>query len=178
MPYIDLQSALGASISGGCSLRRLSLDLKWRLDLLPVNDNIRRGGRQHLETVTQPLLMLGRLRLDFDPQRVEFWVVVKMPPQPWHPIEDDSPFGFGRNGEKGVRARRQLLAFDKRVVTECDVSRLVGSGAPETVVWHELAPDLPFVDLWSAVCDRDLQRSDLLTDFAAWAGPGRHGQSS
>src|SRR5499427_6126279 len=121
--------------------------------------------------------MLGRLRLDFDPQRIEFGVVVKMPPQAWRPVEDDSPFGFSRNGEQGVRARRQLLAFDKNVATEGDVSRLVGSGAPEAVVWHELAPDLPFVDLRAAVCDRDLQRSDLLSDFSAWAGPGRHSQS-
>src|SRR5262249_44030662 len=121
--------------------------------------------------------MLCRLRLDFDPQRIEFGVVVKMPPQPWHLIEDDSPFGFGRNSEKGVRARRQLLAFDKHVATEGDVSRLVGSGTPEPIVWDELAPDLPFVDLREAVCDRYLQRSDLLSDFAAGARPGRHGQS-
>src|SRR5215475_9948762 len=102
LPYAQSQIDPGASISGGCSFRRLGLDLKWRLDLLPVDDHIRRGGREHLEIVTQPLLMLGRLRLDFDPQRIEFGVVVKMPPQPWHPIEDDSPFGFGRNGEKGT----------------------------------------------------------------------------
>src|SRR5215813_15463060 len=121
--------------------------------------------------------MLGRLRLDFDAQRVEFGVVVKMAPQAWRLIEDNSPFGFGRNSEKGVRARRQLLTFDKHVATEGDVSRLVGSGTPEPVVWHELPPDLPFVDLRAAVRDRDLQRSDLLSDFASRAGPGRHSQS-
>src|SRR5262249_30180292 len=142
-----------------------------------MDDHIRRGGRQHLETVTQPLLMLGRLRLDFDPQRIEFRVVVKMTPQAWYPIENDGPFGFGRNGEKGVRARGQLLAFDKHVAAEGDVSRLVGSGTPEPVVWDELAPDLSFIDLRAAVCDRNLQRSDLLSDFAAGARPGRHGQS-
>src|SRR5262249_44358995 len=76
-----------------------------------------------------------------------------------------------------VRARRQLLAFDKYVAAEGYVSRLVGPGTPEPVVWDELAPDLPFVDLRAAVCDRDLQRSDLLSDFAAGAGPGRHSQS-
>src|SRR5262245_27990116 len=121
--------------------------------------------------------MLGRLRLDFDAQRIEFGVVVKMAPQAGYPIEDNSPFGFGRNGEKGVRARRQLLTFDKNVATEADVSRLVGASAPEPVVWHELSPDLPFVDLRAAVCDRDLQRPDLLCDFPAGAGPGRHRQS-
>src|SRR5262245_17048439 len=101
-----------------------------------------------------------------------------MTPQAWYRIEDNCPFGFGRNGENGVRARRQLLAFDKYITTEGDVSRLVSSGTPEPVVWHELAPDLPFVDLRAAVCDRDLQRSELLSDFASGAGPGRHGQSS
>src|SRR5262249_6274046 len=121
--------------------------------------------------------MLGRLRLDFDAQRIEFGVVVKMAPQAWHLIEDNSPFGFGRNGEKGVRARRQLLTFDKRVATEGDVSRLVGSGTPEPVVRHELSPDLAFVDLRAAIWERDLQRPDLLSDFASRAGPGRHSQS-
>src|SRR5262249_8009893 len=131
----------------------------------------------HLEAVTQPLLMLGRLRPDFDAQRIEFRVIVKMAPQARRPIENNSPFGFGRNSEKGVRTCRQLLTFDERISVEGDVGRLVGSSAPEPVVWHELAPDLPFVDLRAAVCDRDLQRSDLLSNFATWAGPGRHSQS-
>jgi hypothetical protein len=49
--------------------------------------------------------MFGGLRLDPDPQRVKFRVVVEMSPLIDDFVEDDRPFAFGRDDEKVVAPR-------------------------------------------------------------------------